>query len=48
MHISCNKSEALEFGKNARLLAEEFDQKKTVVQFEDVLVDCYQNFLAQQ
>jgi len=42
LHISRNKSEALEFGKNARHLAEEqFDLKKIVVQFEDVLVECY-------
>jgi len=48
LHISRNKSEALEFGKNARLLAEEkFDLKKIVVQFENVLVDCYRNIHTQ-
>jgi len=44
LHILHNKSEASEFGKNARRLAEgEFDQKNIVVQFENVLVGCYQN-----
>lgn len=44
LHILRNKSEALEFGKNARLLAEEkFDLKKIVVQFEDILVECHRN-----
>ena len=44
IHISRNKSEASEFGKNARLLAEEkFDQKKLVVRFEKALVECYRN-----
>jgi glycosyltransferase involved in cell wall biosynthesis len=47
MHISSNKSEALEFGRNARLLAEKFDQKKTVVQFENILVDCYRHLRTQ-
>jgi glycosyltransferase involved in cell wall biosynthesis len=42
LHILQNKSEASEFGKNARRLAEgKFDQKKIVIQFENVLVDCY-------
>ena len=42
LHISQNKEEALEFGRNACLLAEErFDLKRIVVQFEDVLVECY-------
>ncbi len=43
LHVSRNKSEASEFGKNARLLAEEkFDLKKIVVQFEDVLVESHE------
>ncbi len=42
LHISQNKEEALGFGRNARQLAEErFDLKKIVVQFEDVLIECY-------
>lgn len=42
LHISQNKEEALEFGRNARHLAEErFDLKKIIVQFEGVLVECY-------
>jgi glycosyltransferase involved in cell wall biosynthesis len=41
IHILHDKSEAIEFGKNARRLAEGmFDQKKIVVQFEKVLVGC--------
>lgn len=44
LHILQNKKEALDFGKNARLLAERrFDLKKIVVQFEDVLIECYNN-----
>jgi len=44
IHISRNKLEASEFGKNARLMAEEkFDQKKLVVRFEKALVECYRN-----
>ena len=42
LHISRNKSEALEFGENARHLAEErFDLKSIEVQFEGILVECY-------
>lgn len=43
-HISRNKSEALEFGKNAYLLAKErFDLKNIEAQFEEVLVECYRS-----
>lgn len=43
LHISQNKEEALKFGRNARLLAEEkFDLKKIVVQFEDILVESHE------
>ena len=44
IHIACNQLETTEFGKNARLLAEEqYDLNEIVVQFEKVLVECYRN-----
>lgn len=44
IHISRNRSEALEFGNNARHLAEKrFDLKNIVVLFEDVLTECHKS-----
>jgi len=44
LHISHNNLEALEIGRNARILAEEkFDIKKSVIQFEEVLFSCVRN-----
>ena len=43
LHIARNKSEALEFGKNARCLAEDrFDQKKLAIQFERVFLNLHE------